>query len=182
MGRMLPLTLTSPGALLRQIARRAVARRLALGWTRDELARRSSIAPDTLKRFEQTGHVSLERLLKIAVALDAVGEFGALFPPPEATSLAELDALAAVRRRQRGRLRGTRRGVRERPEGADPQPPEATATTGSDTRPDRGHPDDQPRNPLRPERTPALPSEGGPEAESAAGAGRRRRGGADAAP
>ena len=179
---MLPLVLTSPGALLRQIARRAVTRRLALGWTRDELARRSGVAPDTLKRFEQTGHVSLERLLKIAVALDAVAEFGGLFPPPEAASLAELDALAAVRRRQRGRLRGTRRGVRAEREGADREPPEETATTGAGARSRRGRADDQPRGPLRPERAPAPPSADGLGAVRATGAGRRRRGGADAAP
>ena len=42
---------------------------------REELAQRSGIAVDTLKRFEQTGQVSLERLLKVAVVLDAVHEF-----------------------------------------------------------------------------------------------------------
>lgn len=105
---MLPLNVTTPGALLRQIARQAVARRLALGWTREELARRTGIPLDTLKRFEQTGQVSLERLLRVALALDALREFGALFPVSEATSLAELEALAASRRRMRARVRGGR--------------------------------------------------------------------------
>ena len=97
------------GFLLKQVARRAVARRLAVGWTRDELAQRSGVAVDTLKRFEQTGQVSLERLLKIALALDALHEFGALFPEPPATSLAALEAQVAARGRQRARSRGRRR-------------------------------------------------------------------------
>jgi len=105
---MLPFIVSSPGALLRQIAGRAVARRVALGWTREELAQRSGIAVDTLKRFEQTGQVSLERLLKVAVVLDAVHEFTALFPEPVAGSLAELEALTAARGRRRVRGRRSR--------------------------------------------------------------------------
>ena len=105
MGYMLPINITPPGVLLRQIARRAVARRLALGWTRDELAQRTGVAVDTLKRFEQTGRVSMERLLKVALVLDALPEFAALFPARAANSLAELAAQGVKRGRQRGRRR-----------------------------------------------------------------------------
>ena len=100
---MLPLPLASPGQVQLKIARRAVARRLALGWTRAELAARSGVAVDTLKRFEQTGQVSLERLLRVALALGALSEFAALFPEPAATSLEELERLTARRVRKRGR-------------------------------------------------------------------------------
>ncbi len=110
---MRPLTLSSSGAVQRQIARRAVARRVALGWTREELAERSGVAVGTLKRFEQTGQVSLERLLKIAVALDALPEFGGLFPEPAAASLDELEARAAARRRVRARGRAARSTTNE---------------------------------------------------------------------
>ena len=101
--------LSSPGAIQRQIARRAVQCRLALGWTREELAQRSGVAPDTLKRFEQTGQVSLERLLKISLALDALREFDSLFPEPAAASLDELESLATARRRVRARGRRSMR-------------------------------------------------------------------------
>lgn len=104
---MRPLTAHSPGKLLRSISHAVVRRRLAIGWTRAELAARSGVAPDTLKRFEQTGQVSLERLLKVALALGALHEFGALFPEPEPSSLAELEALEAGRSRRRVRRRGT---------------------------------------------------------------------------
>ncbi|MBA3403406.1 MAG: helix-turn-helix transcriptional regulator [Gemmatimonadaceae bacterium] len=106
---MRPLKATSLGKLLQQVRQRAVARRLALGWTRRELAARTGIAPDTLKRFEQTGQISFERLLKIALAVDAVQEFGALFPQPVATSISELEMLMLARHRRRARARGATR-------------------------------------------------------------------------
>lgn len=117
---MLPFAFSSPGSVKRQIARRVVASRLALGWTRAELAERSGIAIDTLKRFEQTGQISLERLLKIAVALDALREFNTLFPERDATSLDELETQVAARRRVRAR------GRRQQPTATT-----APATTGA---------------------------------------------------
>jgi transcriptional regulator with XRE-family HTH domain len=38
-------------------------RRIALALTQDEAARRAGIAAGTLKRFERTGEISLERLV-----------------------------------------------------------------------------------------------------------------------
>jgi transcriptional regulator with XRE-family HTH domain len=72
------------------------------------LAARAGVAPDTLKRFEQTGQISLERLVKLAVALDAMAGFEGLFPEPVATSLNELEAITTARTRRRGRRRGRR--------------------------------------------------------------------------
>ena len=99
-----PLLGATPPALAREIAKRVIIRRLALGWTRTELAARSGIAPETLKRFEQSGRIALERLLKIAVVLGATRELGLLFPEPPVASLAEL----AKRGQRRGRVRGRR--------------------------------------------------------------------------
>jgi transcriptional regulator with XRE-family HTH domain len=75
---------------------------LAFGLTRAQLAERAGIAPDTLKRFEQRGQISLERLLKVAFALDALAEFSTLFPEPRAATLAELENQSATRARKRG--------------------------------------------------------------------------------
>jgi transcriptional regulator with XRE-family HTH domain len=117
-GNILPFVRPSMGTTLRTIAQRAVARRLALGWTRQELADRTGIAIDTLKRFERTGHVSLERLLKVALVLDAMHQFEELFPEPVATSLAELEQLRANRARRRGRRRSPQPVVRPPETGA----------------------------------------------------------------
>lgn len=84
---------------------RARALRIARGWTQEELAERAGVALDTLRRFERTGQIALERLVKLAVVLDAVRPLGELFAPPPAATLAELER--PVRPRQRApRRRG----------------------------------------------------------------------------
>lgn len=79
----------------------AQARRIALGLTQTELSARSGVALGSLKRFERLGEISLVSLLALAEALDALTGFHQLFPPPEARSLAELEAQATPRKRAR---------------------------------------------------------------------------------
>lgn len=100
---MLPVV--DPRDLCQQLAGRVRARRLQLNWTQDELAQRAGIAYATLKLFERTGQISLERLVMIAAALRALDGFDGLLQPPRASSLAEIEARAT--RRQRGRRRKT---------------------------------------------------------------------------
>ncbi|HVG46458.1 MAG TPA: helix-turn-helix transcriptional regulator [Longimicrobium sp.] len=100
---MIPLELQTPVEVLAGITERARALRIARGWTQQELADRSNVALDTLRRFERTGKIALERLVRIAVVLDAVGPLGALFAPPPAATLADLER--AERRRVRAPAR-----------------------------------------------------------------------------
>jgi len=81
------------------IARRARAVRVERGWSQEELARRSGVAVDTLRRFERTGKISLERLVAIAVVLGAVRPLGELFAPGPARTLRELERRATPRKR-----------------------------------------------------------------------------------
>lgn len=94
---MLPL---SPVELQSQIAARARAARLAQNLTQSGLAERSGVSLGSLRRFERTGQISLESLVKIAWALRAEGDFERLFEPPEFESLDEV--LAEKPKRQRG--------------------------------------------------------------------------------
>lgn len=55
--------------------------------------------PDTLKLFELTGKIAVTRLLLIAAALGCLGEFEVLFKPQPASSLADLERAAGLRRR-----------------------------------------------------------------------------------
>ena len=48
---------------VRAIKKAMKTRRVALNMTQDEAAKKAGIAPGTLKRFERTGEISLERLL-----------------------------------------------------------------------------------------------------------------------
>lgn len=87
--------------VLRGIADRVMQRRLDQGWTRRELAERAGLSFSTLRRFERTGQVSLERLIHLASFLDALDGFDQLFLAPPARSLADIEQ--RTRRRQRGR-------------------------------------------------------------------------------
>lgn len=89
---MLPLSIHTPASLARSLAGRVRDERKARRWSRAELAARSGVNVETLKRFETQGQISLERLLRIAAALGALPGFAALFPEPAAASLDELIA------------------------------------------------------------------------------------------
>jgi transcriptional regulator with XRE-family HTH domain len=100
---MLPLDVQSPREVSRTLARRVKALRLERGWTQAETAERAGIALTTYRLFERTGRISLERLLKLAVVLDARGGFEHLFAPAPARSLAELERRIQPPSRKRGK-------------------------------------------------------------------------------
>ena len=100
---MLALLFT-PAEVQKSLAGRARRLRLERSWTQAELAERAGVAFSTLRLFELTGRISLERLLKLALVLGAVDGFDGLFPSPEARTLAELE-----NQQQPARKRGRRR-------------------------------------------------------------------------
>src|SRR5215211_5590856 len=105
---MIPVELQAPTEVVAEIAERARELRIARGWTQQELAHRSDVALETLRRFERTGKIALERLVRIAVVLDAVGPLGELFAPPPAATLADLERAERRPVRARARRRGSR--------------------------------------------------------------------------
>ena len=101
---MLPLGLQTPTEIAKEIASRVRAQRLLRGWTQRELAERAGLTLATYRRFERTGRIAFERLLRIAVLLDAQAGFERIFELPRARSLSEL-----AERAEPGRKRGRRR-------------------------------------------------------------------------
>lgn len=93
--------ISTPSEVCSGLAERARQARLERGWTQDELARRAGVALSTLRVFERTGRISLERLVMIAAALRALDAFDGLFQRPQASSLEEIEARQT--KRQRGR-------------------------------------------------------------------------------
>lgn len=89
----------TPHEMALDLAKRAKAKRLEKGWTQRELAERTGIALPTLKLFEATGQISLERLLKIASALGSLPSFGAVLTPAPATTLEELKSRVKSQRK-----------------------------------------------------------------------------------
>ena len=71
----------SPKEIGMELAKRLTAVRLQQAWTRDVLATTAKINVHTLKRFERTGQISLERLIAICRALNIHHEIERLFKP-----------------------------------------------------------------------------------------------------
>lgn len=69
------------------------ARQLRLGrkWTRKTLSERSGVPVASLRRFEDTGKISLESFLKLMNALDRLDEVERLLNPLKITSIDQLE-------------------------------------------------------------------------------------------
>jgi len=90
---MVSIMMKSSQELVQAIASSAHAKRLALNLTQAGLEQRSGVSLGTIKKFEHTGKISLESLLKLAIALDAAKEFELLFAPVPALEIRSLNAL-----------------------------------------------------------------------------------------
>ena len=97
-------SLATPEQVSAALASRLKELRLARGWKQATLAERSGVSLASLRRFEETGKVSLQNLLDLAFALNRLDDFEALFQGPRASSLAELEASEKRPARKRGRI------------------------------------------------------------------------------
>ena len=100
---MIPILLT-PFETQKLLAERFKTLRLTVGFKRSTMAKRSGVTESSLKRFEDTGEISLKNLLLLSHAINRLQEFGGLFKPLEATSLAELKASASRKTPRRGKI------------------------------------------------------------------------------
>lgn len=95
--------LMTPYDLSFQIAKRAKEKRLFLNLTQLTLSERSNVSLGVIKKFERSGKISLESLLKLALVLEALNEFAALFPLKPLETYETLDQLLKQKVRKRGR-------------------------------------------------------------------------------
>lgn len=84
-------SLHTPEEISQLLAARLKELRLVKRWKRCSLAERSGVTEASLKRFEQTGKVSMENFLKLVFALGRVDEMETLLKPPRARSIKELE-------------------------------------------------------------------------------------------
>ncbi|OAD22001.1 transcriptional regulator [Candidatus Thiomargarita nelsonii] len=98
---MLSLNLHTPREIQLILSQRVKRLRLINEWTQAELAERAGITLVSLKRFESTGKISLERLSLIALALGRLNELMQLFEEPEIMTLSDIKKL--TKKRQRGK-------------------------------------------------------------------------------
>jgi transcriptional regulator with XRE-family HTH domain len=73
-----------------EIAERMVQFRKRKKISQKSLALRSGVSLGSLKRFEQTGEISLQSLTKIAIALEVEGELEELFSKVPFASIEEV--------------------------------------------------------------------------------------------
>ncbi|HZF09050.1 MAG TPA: helix-turn-helix transcriptional regulator [Thermoanaerobaculia bacterium] len=97
-------SLRTPEQVSETLAARVKALRLAKGWKQLTLAQRSGVSLASLRRFEESGRISLQSLLELAFALNRLDDFDLLLHPPRASSLAELEAAEQRPGRKRGRI------------------------------------------------------------------------------
>ena len=98
--------LRSPNEVLEGVRDRFKRRRLSLNLTQAGLARRSGVTLGSLKRFETTGLIAFDSLLRLALVLDCLGEFdGVATVDAQSLSGRPLDEiLAETRPRKKGRM------------------------------------------------------------------------------
>jgi transcriptional regulator with XRE-family HTH domain len=90
--------------MTKRMAERARAKRLSLNLSQKSLATRSGVSLGVLKKFERTGKISLESLLKLALIIGALEEFKDLFKPKPPEEYLSLEALLREKKPKRGRL------------------------------------------------------------------------------
>jgi transcriptional regulator with XRE-family HTH domain len=93
----------TPHEMAKYIAKQAQAKRLGLNFSQQTLSDRSGVSFGVLKKFEQTGKISLDSLLKIALTLGSLEEFKYLFQKSEPEHISSLDDLLKDNKRKRGR-------------------------------------------------------------------------------
>jgi len=72
---MLDIDIYTPTSIMQQLKTKFKNRRLFLNLTQSGLSKRSGVSLGSLKRFESSGHISLESLLKLSLVLECLGDF-----------------------------------------------------------------------------------------------------------
>jgi len=80
----------TPGDLGSLIMENMRARRKSYNLSMQRLSELSGVSFGSIRRFEETGEISLMSLLKIAIALDCADEFEELFKQAEPMSIKEI--------------------------------------------------------------------------------------------
>ena len=75
-----------PQDIMQELQSKFKKQRKTLGYTQQELAERSGVSLGSLKRFEGSGQISLESLLKLAFILECLGDFEQVCEPKEVMS------------------------------------------------------------------------------------------------
>lgn len=81
----------TPQSMAQKLAEKEKTSRKQMKLTQKELSVRSGVSYASVRRFENTGEISLFSLLKIANVLGALEDFNALFTRKAITNLKDFD-------------------------------------------------------------------------------------------
>ena len=95
---------SNPTAIATSIAERMKRNRLELNLTQNALASRSGVSFGSVRRFENTGEISLKSLIMIAIALDSTEEFSSLFSSMKYKTIEDVLSLQEPKTKKRGRI------------------------------------------------------------------------------
>lgn len=104
MDNIMTFILKTPTEIMTDLAYRIKSKRLELNLTQEGICSRSGVSLGSLKRFESTGQISLESLLKLAHAVGALSEFDSLFSTQKNRS-SLFTSTQNDKKRQRGKLK-----------------------------------------------------------------------------
>lgn len=93
----------TPHEMAEHLAKRVKVKRLSMNLSQQTLSERSGVSYGVLKKFERTGQISLESLLKLALTLNALEGFHDLFEKANPINATSLDELIEDKTRKRGR-------------------------------------------------------------------------------
>lgn len=100
---MRPFIFYSPREVAEHIAQAAKEKRLSINLSQKSLSERSGVSFGVIKKFERSGKISLESLLKLALTLGSLNEFIDLFKTTPPEELRSLDEILEDKPRKRGR-------------------------------------------------------------------------------
>ncbi len=72
---MLNIIISTPSSIMNQLKTKYKQKRLFLDLTQEGLASRSGVSLGSLKRFENSGQISLDSLLKLSLVLECLDDF-----------------------------------------------------------------------------------------------------------
>ncbi len=100
---MISLFMMTTHEMASHIAKQAQYKRLEMNLSQKTLSECSGVSFGVIKKFERTGKISLESLLKIAFALGCLDPFKDLFAKNTHEKMSSLDELLKDKTRRRGR-------------------------------------------------------------------------------
>jgi len=100
---IMPITLKTPSETAKHIASCVQQKRLSLNFSQKTLSLRSGVSLSVIKKFEQSGKISLESLLKLALVLDWLERFATFHESSDLEGAKTIDELIQQKNRKRGR-------------------------------------------------------------------------------